>query len=177
LEPIRSRIGDYDKWPTRACRPNADRRRDRRDPRQARRDRPGACRAGHRCRRHLCTAKLLAGLAREQPDGSRRRRLRSCDRGPDLGPVRTAATGAANGTEFGFRSCRQCRDRFGGGRGRLGASLSGLAAGEIVDHFGYSATFLTLGAAALVAVIVFFLQMPETAELETIEPETVSPRS
>jgi MFS family permease len=46
----------------------------------------------------------------------------------------------------------------------IGASLSGLAAGEIVDHFGYSATFLTLGAAALVAVIVFFLQMPETAE-------------
>ena len=59
----------------------------------------------------------------------------------------------------------------------IGASLSGLAAGEIVDHFGYSATFLTLGAAALVAVIVFFLQMPETAELETTEPETVSPRS
>jgi hypothetical protein len=26
LEPIRSRIGDYDKWHTRACRPNADRR-------------------------------------------------------------------------------------------------------------------------------------------------------
>jgi len=48
----------------------------------------------------------------------------------------------------------------------IGASLSGLAAGEIVDHFGYSAAFLTLGAAALVAVIVFFLQMPETAESE-----------
>ncbi|MDR3421798.1 MAG: hypothetical protein P4L80_11240 [Xanthobacteraceae bacterium] len=30
-----------------------------------------------------------------------------------------------------------------------------LAAGEIVDHFGYSATFLALGAAALVAFIVF----------------------
>jgi MFS family permease len=45
-----------------------------------------------------------------------------------------------------------------------GASLSGLAAGEIVDHFGYRAAFLTLGAAALVAVIVFFVQMPETAE-------------
>ena len=27
--------------------------------------------------------------------------------------------------------------------------MSGLAAGEIVDHFGYSATFLALGAAAL----------------------------
>jgi MFS family permease len=54
----------------------------------------------------------------------------------------------------------------------IGASLSGLAAGEIVDHFGYSATFLTLGAAALVAVIVFFLQMPETAELETARPRS-----
>jgi len=36
----------------------------------------------------------------------------------------------------------------------------------IVDHFGYSATFLTLGAAALVALIVFVLGMPETAERE-----------
>jgi MFS family permease len=49
----------------------------------------------------------------------------------------------------------------------IGASLSGLAAGVIVDHFGYSATFLTLGAAALVAVIVFAIWMPETAEKET----------
>ena len=32
----------------------------------------------------------------------------------------------------------------------IGASLSGLAAGAIVDHFGYSVTFLTLGAAATV---------------------------
>jgi predicted MFS family arabinose efflux permease len=47
----------------------------------------------------------------------------------------------------------------------IGASLSGLAAGVIVDHFGYSATFLTLGAAAGVALIVFALGMPETAEL------------
>jgi MFS family permease len=46
----------------------------------------------------------------------------------------------------------------------IGASLSGLGAGVIVDHFGYSATFLTLGAAALIAVIVFALGMPETAE-------------
>jgi MFS family permease len=56
----------------------------------------------------------------------------------------------------------------------IGASLSGLAAGEIVDHFGYSAAFLTLGAAALVAVIVFFLQMPETAEPETDSPQIKS---
>ena len=52
----------------------------------------------------------------------------------------------------------------------IGASLSGLGAGVIVDHFGYSATFLTLGAAALVAVIVFALGMPETAEPETASP-------
>jgi MFS family permease len=50
----------------------------------------------------------------------------------------------------------------------IGASLSGLAAGVIVDHFGYTATFLALGAAALVAVIVFAIWMPETAERETV---------
>jgi MFS family permease len=47
----------------------------------------------------------------------------------------------------------------------IGASLSGLVAGEIVDHFGYAAAFLALGAAALVAASVFALAMPETAEL------------
>ena len=45
----------------------------------------------------------------------------------------------------------------------IGASLSGLAAGVIVDHFGYSAAFLTLGAVARVALAVFALGMPETA--------------
>jgi MFS family permease len=50
----------------------------------------------------------------------------------------------------------------------IGASLSGLAAGVIVDHFGYSAAFLTLGAAAGVALIVFALGMPETAEPDTV---------
>ena len=59
----------------------------------------------------------------------------------------------------------------------IGASLSGLAAGEIVDHFGYSAAFLSLGAAALVAFIVFLLQMPETAVPETTEQKTVLPKS
>jgi MFS family permease len=54
----------------------------------------------------------------------------------------------------------------------IGASLSGLATGVIVDHFGYSAAFLALGAAAGVALIVFALGMPETAE-----PETVSQQS
>ena len=49
----------------------------------------------------------------------------------------------------------------------IGASLSGLAAGEIVDHFGYSAAFLAAGAAALVALVVFALRMPETVERGT----------
>jgi MFS family permease len=48
----------------------------------------------------------------------------------------------------------------------IGASLSSLAAGVIVDHFGYSAAFLAAGAAALVALVVFALRMPETAERE-----------
>lgn len=46
----------------------------------------------------------------------------------------------------------------------IGASLSGLAAGVIVDHFGYGAAFLTSGAMALAALIVFALAMPETAD-------------
>ena len=45
----------------------------------------------------------------------------------------------------------------------IGASASGLFAGVVVDHFGYSATFLSLGAAACVALATLFLAMPETA--------------
>ena len=48
----------------------------------------------------------------------------------------------------------------------IGASLSGLAAGVIVDHFGYSAAFLTASAVAVVALVVFALGMSETAEPE-----------
>jgi MFS family permease len=48
----------------------------------------------------------------------------------------------------------------------IGASLSGLAAGVIVDHFEYSAAFLAAGGAALAAVVIFALQMPETADLQ-----------
>ena len=43
------------------------------------------------------------------------------------------------------------------------ASLSGLAAGVVVDHFGYSAAFLTFGAAACAALTALFFAMPETA--------------
>jgi MFS family permease len=45
----------------------------------------------------------------------------------------------------------------------LGASLSGLAAGVIVDHLGYSAAFLTFGAAACTALAALLLAMPETS--------------
>ena len=45
----------------------------------------------------------------------------------------------------------------------IGASLSGLAAGVIVDHFGYSAAFLTSAAVAAVAFAALALAMPETA--------------
>jgi predicted MFS family arabinose efflux permease len=46
----------------------------------------------------------------------------------------------------------------------IGASVSALFAGETVDHFGYSVTFLALGAAAAVAFLVYFGFMPETRE-------------
>ena len=45
----------------------------------------------------------------------------------------------------------------------VGASLSGLAAGLIVDHFGFSTAFLTAGGVAGIALVVLLLAMPETA--------------
>jgi len=48
----------------------------------------------------------------------------------------------------------------------IGASLSGLAAGVIVDHYGYTVAFLSLGAVAALALIVFAVGMPETANHE-----------
>ena len=45
----------------------------------------------------------------------------------------------------------------------IGASLSGLAAGVIVDRLGYSAAFLGSGAAAGVALAALIVAMPETA--------------
>jgi predicted MFS family arabinose efflux permease len=46
----------------------------------------------------------------------------------------------------------------------IGASVSGLVAGVIVDHFGYSSAFLTLAGAAATALTVFAVGMPETAD-------------
>ena len=45
----------------------------------------------------------------------------------------------------------------------IGASSSGLVAGIIVDHLGYSAAFLTAGGVALVALTLLVIAMPETA--------------
>jgi MFS family permease len=45
----------------------------------------------------------------------------------------------------------------------IGASVSGLAIGLVVDHFGYSPGFLCAGAAAAAAFALVFLAMPETA--------------
>jgi MFS family permease len=58
----------------------------------------------------------------------------------------------------------------------IGASLSGLATGEVVDHLGYSAAFLALGGVAVAAVTVFAIAMPETADTKAsrITPETTA---
>ena len=45
----------------------------------------------------------------------------------------------------------------------VGASLSGLASGIIVDRFGYTAAFLECGAAATVALAALWLFVPESA--------------
>ncbi len=45
----------------------------------------------------------------------------------------------------------------------IGASLSGLAAGVIVDHFGYPAAFLTSATVAAIAFVALATAMPETA--------------
>ena len=44
----------------------------------------------------------------------------------------------------------------------IGASVSGLAAGVVVDHLGYGPAFLGLGAAAAAALMTLFLMLPET---------------
>jgi MFS family permease len=52
----------------------------------------------------------------------------------------------------------------------IGASLSGLAAGLIVGHFGYDAAFVTSGTVAFVAPVVLVFALPETAaSLQLVE--------
>jgi MFS family permease len=58
----------------------------------------------------------------------------------------------------------------------IGASLSGLAAGIVVDAFGFDAAFLTLGLAAAVAFLVFAMAMPETTpDRSSTIPARVNP--
>jgi MFS family permease len=57
----------------------------------------------------------------------------------------------------------------------IGASVSALAAGVVVDHFGYSVSFLALGAAAAIAFLVFFAFMPETRNEEAIAHDRETP--
>jgi len=49
----------------------------------------------------------------------------------------------------------------------IGASVSGLVAGEIVDHFGYSPAFIALGVVAAVALAILAMAMPETRHSDT----------
>lgn len=57
----------------------------------------------------------------------------------------------------------------------IGAATSGLIAGAIVDHLGYSAAFLTSGAVAAVALAVLACAMPETAELSSAARDLARP--
>jgi MFS family permease len=57
-----------------------------------------------------------------------------------------------------------------------GASLSGLCAGIIVDRFGYSAAFVTLGGIALIALALFAVFMPETKEAPESETQKSAAR-
>ena len=57
----------------------------------------------------------------------------------------------------------------------IGASISALAAGVVVDHFGYSVSFLALGAAAAIAFLVFFCFMPETRDEDSIAHDRETP--
>lgn len=52
--------------------------------------------------------------------------------------------------------------------------MSGVAAGVIVDHFGYNPAFLAAGAAAVVALVVFAVRMTETAPLEKIPLQPIT---
>jgi MFS family permease len=57
----------------------------------------------------------------------------------------------------------------------VGASLSMLLAGLIVEYAGYQAAFLSLAAVATVALLIFWTLMPETKEFATAGRDTVIP--
>jgi MFS family permease len=57
----------------------------------------------------------------------------------------------------------------------VGAAASGLAAGVIVDRFGYAQAFLASGAVAVLAFAALALAMPETAGATNIVPDPGQP--
>jgi MFS family permease len=52
----------------------------------------------------------------------------------------------------------------------IGASLSQVIAGSVVDKFGYATGFLLLGAIAAVAFAILYLFMPETGKRHAASP-------
>jgi MFS family permease len=56
----------------------------------------------------------------------------------------------------------------------VGASSSGLLAGEIVDHLGYSPAFLASAVIALAAFLVLAMLLPESAEAVTAKLPRIS---
>src|SRR5215470_17338243 len=59
----------------------------------------------------------------------------------------------------------------------VGASLSMLLAGLIVEYAGYQAAFLSLAAVATVALMIFWTLMPETKEFATAGREAAADRT
>ena len=57
----------------------------------------------------------------------------------------------------------------------VGAAISGLFAGEVIDHFGYSTAFWDLGGVAAMAWLAFFAFMPETRDPAAAVPEAARP--
>ncbi len=120
LESVERRSGDDRQRPAWACRADADRRRDRRDPLEARHHRGGSRHARYERCRHLRGPAFLAGDDCEHADLRGRRRVRPGDFGPHARPLRAHGAGTSHGPQRGLRSRRQCRDCRRGRRCRMG---------------------------------------------------------
>jgi hypothetical protein len=60
------------------------------------------------------------------------------------------------------------RGEIGGMAVGIGASLSNLLGGDVVERMGYRAGFVTMAGIAAVALIVFWMAMPETKTQQAI---------
>ncbi len=136
LEPDRCRARFDGSWVARHRASDSDRRRDRRDARQARRHRSGDGGDDRRRHHHFRRSDLLADGARHEHPGACRRRLRSGGLGVDPRSGRKGRAGAAARPELGFRSRRQHlhRDRRRRGRVRILAARR-LSHGSRVRRF------------------------------------------